>query len=384
MPLGLDPAPGARDCPSGAPNNGRPRPRPPQGPHKAAEPVYGRRFDPWNAVSLGHQRAEAAGPLGWRDSRAAKLGSQFRAGHGGGERASDAVGAGSRDFDQRLGVVVSREVRARAATSVLDMLRGPAAKDGQLSRRRPGSVAPPRASTAAVPALPQPPSLSASAPASAPSSASAERAAPQRTTSSSTEVSDPFGYGVQSAPPSPSRTRAAPTAEEALAAQRRAEDEACEQDRLSKPRGIFDGLVVYVNGSMHPHISDHRLKHVLAENGARMTIYLGRRQVTHVILGRPASTSSASAVGAAGGLAGGKLDREILRTRGCGIKYVDVHWVLESVKAGRRLPEAGFSSLKIAPSGQQSVYGAFSRAATRPAPAAAAATKGDTRTHNGS
>ncbi|KAL8358610.1 hypothetical protein RB598_003055 [Gaeumannomyces tritici] len=379
------------------PDDDRPRPRPPQpqGSHRAAEPVYGCRFDPWNAVSLGHQRAETAGPLGWRDSRAAKLRSQFRAGHGGGEPISDTVGAGSRDFDDpRIGALVPDEVRARVATSVLDMLRGSTAKDGQqqLKRRRPGLVAPPRASSAAaVPRLPQPPSLSTSvsAPEPASSSASTERAAPQRisSNSSSKTVSDPFGYGVQSAPPSPSRARAA-TAEEALAAQRRAEDEACEQDmgrdRRGRPRGIFDGLVVYVNGSAHPHTSDHRLKRVLAENGARMTVHLGRRQVTHVILGHPASASPAAAVGAGRGLAGGKLEREILRTRGCGIKYVDVHWVLESVKAGRRLPEAGFSSLKIAPSGQQSVYGTFSRAATRPAPAAAVTTKGDTRTRNGS
>ncbi|KLU88564.1 hypothetical protein MAPG_07549 [Magnaporthiopsis poae ATCC 64411] len=265
-------------------------------------------------------------------------------------------------------MVVPSEVRIRAAASVLDMLHGPAAKDKQ-----PGGVAAPAKASASV----------ASRPTSLLSSSAAaectERTAPQR--SSSIGASDPFGYGVQPAPPPPSRTRAA-TAEETLAAQRKAEGEAREDGR-NRPRGIFDGLVVYVDGSMHPHISDHRLKHVLAENGARMTIHLGRRQVTHVILGRPLSASSASAGSAGGGLAGGKLEREVLRTRGCGIKYVDVHWVLESVKAGRRLPEARFSSLKIAPSGQRSVYGAFSRATTRPA-AAVAATKGDTRAHNGS
>lgn len=37
--------------------------------------------------------------------------------------------------------------------------------------------------------------------------------------------------------------------------------------------------------------------------------------------------------------------------------------VLESLKAGRRLPEAGFSNLKMAPSGQSSVYGLYSRRA---------------------
>ena len=37
----------------------------------------------------------------------------------------------------------------------------------------------------------------------------------------------------------------------------------------------------------------------------------------------------------------------------------DVPRVLESIKAGRRLPEARFANLKVAPRGQQSVYGAF-------------------------
>lgn len=36
--------------------------------------------------------------------------------------------------------------------------------------------------------------------------------------------------------------------------------------------------------------------------------------------------------------------------------------VLESVKAGKRLPEARFASLKVATSGQQSVFGVFLKA----------------------
>ena len=36
--------------------------------------------------------------------------------------------------------------------------------------------------------------------------------------------------------------------------------------------------------------------------------------------------------------------------------------VLESIKAGKRLPEARFANLKIAVRGQQSVLGAFSKA----------------------
>ncbi|KAK3680541.1 hypothetical protein B0T22DRAFT_485933 [Podospora appendiculata] len=122
-------------------------------------------------------------------------------------------------------------------------------------------------------------------------------------------------------------------------------------------RNIFDGLAVYVNGSTHPLISDHRLKHLLAEHGARTSIHLGRHQVTHVILGKPSGPGG----GAGGGLAGGKLEKEIRRVGGCGVKFVGVEWILESIKAGKRLPEARFANLKVAAKGQQSVLGAFSK-----------------------
>lgn len=89
---------------------------------------------------------------------------------------------------------------------------------------------------------------------------------------------------------------------------------------ISQTRGIFDGLTVYVNGSTHPLISDHKLKQLLAENGARMSLHLMRRRVTHVILGRPGTVGR----GAGGGLAGSKLEKEIRRIGGCGIKYVGV------------------------------------------------------------
>ena len=112
------------------------------------------------------------------------------------------------------------------------------------------------------------------------------------------------------------------TAEERLAVRRRAEDEAREAKAGERKRGIFEGVVVYVNGSTHPLVSDHKLKHLLAEHGARTAIHLARRQVTHVILGRPASGGA----GAGGGLAGGKLEREIRRVGGCGVKYVGVEW----------------------------------------------------------
>ncbi|TLS24410.1 hypothetical protein PpBr36_08454 [Pyricularia pennisetigena] len=314
----------------------------PQNPKKAAEPQYGRRFDPWNSVSLGHQRSETTGPLGWRESRAAKLGGQFRAGYrgGGGERVSDAVGRGSKDFDETLGAVVGKDARARAACSVVDMLRRPGAmKDGGAAAGRSTGM-----SSSLSPSVSSPSTGYPIIAAPLPKLAISEDKLPD------TDLPSPPTYVSQ----------VNTTTDEQTKASQKQENQKSEKKLRG---GIFDGLVIYVNGSTHPLISDHKLKHVLAENGARMTIHLGRRQVTHVILGRPAASSATNKgiSGAGGGLAAGKLEREIRRVGGCGVKFVGVEWILESVKAGRRLPEARFAGLKMAPGGQQSVYDTFSR-----------------------
>ncbi|KAK0638863.1 hypothetical protein B0T16DRAFT_517463 [Cercophora newfieldiana] len=234
-------------------------------------------FDPWNSSSTGHQRAETRGPRGWRDSRNAKLHSQFRSGSSGGPRISDTVEPGADPNPPN-------ETRR----SVADMLPNP------------GTMLPVSTAT-------------------------------------------------------PSEEEASLTAEERLNLQRKRDDEA--KLKAKTERQIFDGLVIYVNGSTYPLVGDLRLKQMLAENGARTSLHLGRRQVTHVILGRPGTVGS----GAGGGLAAGKLEREVRRVRGCGVKYVGVEWVLESIKAGIRLPEARFTNLKIAPARQRSVLGVLSK-----------------------
>lgn len=239
---------------------------------KAAQPKYGRNFDPWNSVALGHQRAETKGPQGWRENRTWKLQHQLAAGNSGGARLSDAVGAGSEDYDEEHQVLIPKEVRARAKNSVMDMLQKPGTMIESSSR-----------------------------------SASPEKkiGAEDLATSNGDLMSEKQG----------------------LASSRQADDgrEAAKVDGQSSSSSstkIFDGLVIYVNGSTHPLISDHKLKHILVENGASMSIHLGRRKVTHVVLGKPSGPSG----GAGGGLAGGKLDKEIRRIGGCGIKYVGVEW----------------------------------------------------------
>lgn len=235
---------------------------------KAAQPKYGNNFDPWNSVALGHQRAETKGPQGWRENRTWKLQHQLAAGNSGGARLSDAVGAGSEDYDEEHQILIPKEVRARAKNSVMDMLRQP----GTMSLGGRRSASPDK----------KPGDLKSDG------------------TSSTTTKKDVA----------------------ALPNKENKEYEAAEEEGHGGSNKIFDGLVVYVNGSTHPLISDHKLKHVLVENGASMSIHLGRRKVTHVILGRPSGPSG----GAGGGLAGGKLDKEIRRVGGCGIKYVGVEW----------------------------------------------------------
>ena len=233
---------------------------------KAAEPKYGRSFDPWNSSATGHQRAETRGPAGWQNSRNFKLHSQFCAGNTGGGRLSDLVGAAAEDFDEKRKVLVPKEIRSRALNSVADMLRKPGSMMGAATAGR-------------------------------------NTSSPVKDQPESTER-DPL------------------SAEEQLTARRRLEDESRAAAREQSHKKIFDGLVIYINGSVFPLMSDHKLKHILAENGAHMSIHLGRRQVTHVILGRPNGARG----GAGGGLASGKLEKEIRRVGGCGVKYVGVEW----------------------------------------------------------
>lgn len=249
---------------------------------KAAEPKYGRNFDPWNSVALGHQRAETKGPQGWRENRTWKLQNQLAGGHSGGDRLSDRVGAGSEDYDEQRQILIPKEVRARAANSVMDMLRKPGTMRQDSSISRPGSKSPEK----------------------------------QPSKEQQQDEGEEGGCATAGEKPMLSSQQQEGGDGEAAA---KAERQGSSTSTSSK---IFDGLVIYVNGSTHPLISDHKLKHLLAQNGARMSIHLGRRQVTHVILGKPSGPNG----GAGGGLAGGKLEKEIRRVGGCGVKYVGVEW----------------------------------------------------------
>ena len=131
-------------------------------------------------------------------------------------------------------------------------------------------------------------------------------------------------------------------------------------DGVTEPRhqrGLFQNLSFYINGSTAPTVSDHKLKQILAENGGRISLGLARRRFTHVIVGRPIGKAG----GAGGGLSGSKIEKEIQRVRGCGVKFVNVEWVFESLKAGKRQPEHAFEGVKTAPRGVGSVAKMFQK-----------------------
>lgn len=259
----------------------------------APEPLR-KTFDPWNSSSTGHQRADnrLAGSTSWRASRTLKLGHQFRAGHGGGQRIFDTVGAGSKDF-------------------------------GRDGRKENGGW---------------------------------EKGAPGLRPKGWRDVGLMVNQGSQAELEAQEREKLKREREdpESLID----EGEELNEPEKEKEKGIFTGLCIYINGSTAPAIGDHKLKHLLAEHGAHVSIALGRRSITHVIVGKP---NDGKGGGAGGGLAGSKIQKEIQRVRGKGIKFVGVEWVTESVKAGKRLSEAKFQGVSIAPKGVGSVYGLFKK-----------------------
>ena len=79
---------------------------------------------------------------------------------------------------------------------------------------------------------------------------------------------------------------------------------------------IFAGCSVYVNGSTAPKISDVELKRLLCRHGARVSPMLWKTTTTHVVLSD----------GPGGGLAAGKLQREMMGKKLGNMKYVTVQW----------------------------------------------------------
>ncbi|KXT13905.1 hypothetical protein AC579_2630 [Pseudocercospora musae] len=305
-------------------------------------------FDPFNSSATGHQRADntLSGSTSWRDSRHKKLREQFSAGAGGGKRVSDTVGAGSLDFgkDGRSEnggwEIGAAGLRNGGQQSIWESMK--VSKDeGDIDR--PAK----RIKTEKTESQPRPTSVvNPFTPFRKPDGKMRESSWP----SSCVEYS-PSDFL------SPIDPIATPEQAHAEDCEAELADEEAEGDvDISQPilPQIFNNLCFYINGCTAP-VSDHKLKHMISIHGGNMSIALGRRTVTHVVLGKPNANGS----GCGGGLAGSKIHKEITQMRGKSVKFITADWVTESIKAGKRLPESRFEAMKLAPKGVANISTMF-------------------------
>lgn len=297
-------------------------------------------FDPFNSSATGHQRAEnkLSGSTSWRDSRHRKLHQQFSSGAGGGKRVSDSVGAGSLDFgrDGRTenGGFEKGAKGLRKSTQKSLWESVTVSKADDVSSERPSK----RIKTEETSAKPC-------------STKFVNPYTPFRKEDGNIRETSWTSLSDLLEPINP-----LPSTDESCTSNLKQEEETKDVDPQAPPQ-IFSSLNFYINGSTYP-LSDHALKHLISSHGGNMSIALGRKTVTHVIIGK---TNSRGGGGSGGGLSGSKIQKEITSMRGKGIKFISAEWISESVKAGKRLPESRFVGMNLAPkgvSGIQSMFGA--------------------------
>ncbi|KAF3392519.1 hypothetical protein F1880_008547 [Penicillium rolfsii] len=360
-----------------------PRQKPPAS--NKPSPENHRVFDPWNSSSSGHQRAENpfSSTTSWRDTRSAKLKQQFR----GNDWSRDSTGVlGDEDFsakafDGTCGSVspvaenygggsqwrsgnasvsegrmragewrwVSQEEATREQLGVRDIR-----SFMNVGKRKAGDAfqvqveAVKKARTASEKKVKTEELCSLSIP----TMTASAMPAPKSSTSSTTR---PTSTSTTEIPPNlTSKSKSEPTLQQPRQTTTHTSSLSLQNNPASSSK-LFTGTTIYINGSTLPQISDHKLKAILASHGATIAIGMARKTVSHIIIGQPGTTGQ----GAGGGLAAGKLQKEIERGGWKGVRVVGVDWVLESIKAGKRLAVSRFAVLNIAQKGQRSVASIF-------------------------
>ncbi|CAK4031739.1 Hypothetical predicted protein [Lecanosticta acicola] len=297
-------------------------------------------FDPFNSSATGHQRADnrLGGSTSWRESRSRKLREQFNAGAGGGKRVSDTVGAGSLDFgrDGRTEnggwVKGAKGLRTGGQRSLGESMKIEKREDEGGERAKKRIKMEEEKPTAVV----------------NPFTPFRKQHGTVRETSWTSHEQSPSDLLEPLVTPDPSTDPIHQT-------QAETSNPPTDVAETKPPPQIFSSLNFYINGSTAPH-SDHRIKHLLSTHGGNISIALGRRTVTHVIIGRPNNTGDR---GCGGGLAGSKIQKEVARTGGKAVRFVTADWVVESVEAGKRLPESRYQGVNIAPNGVKGIGSMF-------------------------
>lgn len=274
-------------------------------------------FDPFNSSSTGHQRdaSRLSGSTSWRDSRTHKLAHQLcdTSGRGGETHLSDLVGAGSEDFrkdgrkENGSWEVGAPGLKEKGWQDIRDLMRVDKREGQEMSE-------------------------------------SFDRDCKRRKADFGDGANDPRHANKSSL-----ASRASPPILPHATGARADLLSELTPKAISTVPQIFRSLVLYLNGSTHASgISDHKLKSLFVQHGGSLSIALGRRTVTHVILGSG---------NAGGGLAAGKIQKEVAKVGGKGVKYVTAKWVVDSVGCGKRLSEGRYQAVHIAMKGQGSVLG---------------------------
>jgi hypothetical protein len=318
-------------------------------------------FDPWNSSSTGHQRAEnnLAGSTSWRDSRNLKLGAQYKGGRGGGKRVADTVGAGSEDFGKdgrkvngswRDGAKVLRDKTQRSIREVVkDANTEELPTENTVVEAANGDEDEELRKAIAA-------SLQDDADNAQPKTMDEDEDLELAIAASMRERSTPSHSQLDASTIPPSNQAVYYDTHPDTANDSRGD---VDGDTGDAPKQIFHNLVFYINGSTAPLMSDHKLKYLISSHGGSLSISHARKQVTHVIIGSPHSHLSSTSRGAGGALAGTKIQKEIARTRGKGVKFVGAQWVIDSVKTGKRMGEANYQNVKLGGAGQGSVFDKF-------------------------
>ncbi|KIW05488.1 uncharacterized protein PV09_03372 [Verruconis gallopava] len=329
-------------------------------------------FDPWNSVSAGHQRAEnalAASP-GWRSSRELKLAAQYQGGRGGGKRVYDTIGRGSEDFGEEGGKVngakrlrlknqptIKEYFSATGSRSTLDGGKRDefpaehARSDDDLEKAIEASLRGQRAGSDERDEAGSPNDVRRDA-----ASNDLEKAIIESLLDPNALLPAPSEDDMDAIPPSNQDCRyGSGDNKEHLTKPREPDGE---DTMPGASRQVFKNLVFFINGSTAPLVSDHRLKFLISAHGGRISLAHMRRTVTHVIVGIPMGHPT-HGKGAGGALASVKIQREMARSRGKCVHFVNAQWVLDCVQAGKRLNEAGYECVRLGGSGQGTVYATF-------------------------
>jgi hypothetical protein len=293
----------------------RERPAKPQPP----EPRNHLHFDPWQSASTGHQRADQGGSFlgstSWRDARSAKLTMQYRSGDclpgrgtgpGPANKTTQKTTLVPGAFD---GKCASESPPKAPASGEWAMVAGDVAKRNELGVRDIRSFM----------------------------GVSKRKAVDELGNETKAEMKKPRTVSGGNGSLSP-----ALYAKEMDKETEKSEIEDNPQPKSRSGTGldlkatsrIFAGVTIFVNGSTLPQISEYKLKHLLASNGAKTSIYMARKTVTHILVGQPNTGSGAGTAvsGAGGGLAANKLQQEIARGGWKGVKVVSVNWYVYGVE----------------------------------------------------